>query len=220
VAVLGDSTYNISWTSMRERKLDSNRLTMLCLACSSSLPPKPAHDLFITECCGRTICPTCISSNPRLRRYNPCLSCLGGVDVLSSTSSRMSTHAANKDMVQDEDIYVLGDDEDDEEETQEVGSVTPSSGISPPAYQSTFSSSSSLTSESTLISQTTNASTSQTELVVTGEQLIPSKYYINPKDTLQGIALRYGINVRHTVSVSVITNMPHYHCDRVGNYAA
>jgi LysM repeat protein len=140
--------------------------------------------------------------------------------VLSSTSSRMSTHAANKDMVQDEDIYVLGDDEDDEEETQEVGSVTPSSGISPPAYQSTFSSSSSLTSESTLISQTTNASTSQTELVVTGEQLIPSKYYINPKDTLQGIALRYGINVRHTASVSVITNMPHYHCERVGNYAA
>jgi LysM repeat protein len=131
----------------------------------------------------------------------------------------MRTHAANEDMVQDEDIYVLGDDEEDEEETQEIGSVTPSSGISPPAYQSTFSSSS-LTSESTLTLQTTNASASQTEFVVTGEQLIPSKYYINPKDTLQGIALRYGINVRHTASVNVITNMPYYHCKRVGNYAA
>ncbi|OAX41162.1 hypothetical protein K503DRAFT_798195 [Rhizopogon vinicolor AM-OR11-026] len=179
-------------------KLDSNRSTTLCLACSSSLPPKSDQDLFITECCDRPICPACIGSNPRLRRYNPCLSCLSGVGVLGSTSSRARIHAVNNGpgIVQDEDVFVLGDDEDDEDEAQELGSVTSSSAIVPPAYQSAFSSSSSLTSESTLISQANDTPSGHTEVVVTGEQCIPSKYYINPSDTLQGIALRYAVNGR------------------------
>lgn len=148
-------------------------------------------------------------------RYNPCLSCLGGVGVLSSTSYTR-IHAADNGIVQDEDIFVLGDDEDD---VVELGSVTSSSVISPPAYQSALSSSSSLTSESTLISQTDDASSRHTEVVVTGEQPIPSKYYIKPRDTLQGIALRYAVNVRYIASIDAVTNL--YHAiERVESCAA
>jgi hypothetical protein len=124
--------------------------------------------------------------------------------------------------VQDEDVFVLGDDEDeheDEDEAQEIGSVTSSSAIVLPAYQSALSSSSSLTNESTLISQTNDTSAGHTEVFVTGDQCIPSKYYINPRDTLQGIALRYAVNVRYTMSINVITDLYHV-IERVGNYVA
>ncbi|KAH9063868.1 hypothetical protein EDB87DRAFT_1541379, partial [Lactarius vividus] len=60
----------------------------LCLACSSSLPPRLAAslgqspELFFTRCCGRPICPSCLTANPRLARYNPCLLCLGGMGAV------------------------------------------------------------------------------------------------------------------------------------------
>ena|SRR6267154_1325685 len=185
---------------MPEYKPDLIRSTVLCLACSSSLPPKSERDLFMTECCGRPICPVCISSNPRLRRYNPCLSCLGGVGVVSSASAR-NVCPPNNGTVQDEDIFVLGDDED-EDKRHELDSVSSSSSVSPPASSSTSSSTSSLTSESTLIIQTNDASAEHAEVVATGEQYIPSKYYIKPRDTLQGIALRYRFNVRYATGIN------------------
>ncbi|KAF8841787.1 hypothetical protein BDN67DRAFT_900700, partial [Paxillus ammoniavirescens] len=95
----------------------------LCLACSSSLPPKAqAGDIFLTPCCLRPICPSCLSSNPRLARYNPCLSCLGGAGVISASSSRrnvLGLSSLSKDVnidgsIRDEDMFVLGDDEDDD----------------------------------------------------------------------------------------------------------
>ncbi|KAG1750163.1 hypothetical protein EDB19DRAFT_1629171 [Suillus lakei] len=187
--------------------------TALCLTCSSSLPPKFDADLFITECCARPICPTCISSNPRLRSYNPCLSCLGGVGVISSASARNICAAIN-DTVRDEDIFILGDDEDDEDEAHELISVSPISEPAPPAYPLAVSSSSSLTSESIPITQTSNTSAGHAEVVVTGEQYIPSRYYINSRDTLQGIALRYGAHGRelcrlNNLPPSTLSTTPH-----------
>lgn len=165
------------------------RSTALCSTCSSCLPLKAAPDLFMTKCCARPICPTCISSNPRLRSYNPCLSCLGGVGVVSSAFLQ-NIRAANNHTVQDEDIFILGDDEDDEDEAHELASVSPISGPPPPAYPSSLSS---LNSESILTTQTSDTSAGY------AEDCIPSRYYINSRDTVQGIALRYGANVRYAV---------------------
>lgn len=126
---------------------------LLCLACSSSLPPprrteakrgdlpgasssisKLADTLveepFLTACCGRPICAACLSSNPRLARYNPCLHCLGGVAVVRSRSTPslpITTVAKSTDNmkphnidggVHDEDVFVLGDEDEDEEDDE------------------------------------------------------------------------------------------------------
>ncbi|KAJ7773159.1 hypothetical protein B0H16DRAFT_1233858, partial [Mycena metata] len=98
----------------------------LCLACSSSLPPKPTEPIFTTRCCTRPICPSCISANPRLARYDPCLACLGGVGVVGAATASSSgswnatlvqQSSRNVDgAVRDEDTFVLvNGDEDDEE---------------------------------------------------------------------------------------------------------
>ncbi|KAF8969244.1 hypothetical protein BDZ97DRAFT_1754835 [Flammula alnicola] len=120
-----------------------DRSTTLCLACSSSLPPLKGiassslsakldlNAIFITKCCQRPICPSCIASNPRLARYDPCLACLGGVGVVASSSGSVSnpmpalpgsktprTPDTNLNLdgaVRDEDTFILGDDDDDDE---------------------------------------------------------------------------------------------------------
>lgn len=131
-----------------------------------------------------------------------------------SSVSPQNIRAGNYDTVRDEDIFILGDDEDDEDETHELASVSPISEPAPPAYPSTFSSSSSLTGESIPIMQTSNASAGHAEVVVTDEQYISSRHYINSRDTLQGIALRYGANGRelcrlNNLPPSTLSTTPH-----------
>src|SRR5258708_3037122 len=113
----------------------------LCLACSSSLPPRlwkrttqpgvqsvqttpsssnsDSEPLFLTSCCGRPICPSCLTSNPRLARYNPCLACLGGVGAVGTKKLQLQGQhpvASNVDgAVRDEDVFVVGDEDEDEE---------------------------------------------------------------------------------------------------------
>ncbi|KAJ7931419.1 hypothetical protein B0H13DRAFT_2227942 [Mycena leptocephala] len=132
-------------------------MTTLCLACSSSLPPKSTQPIFTTPCCSRPICPQCISANPRLARYNPCLACLGGVGVRQQLTAPTSRNVDGA--VRDEDTFVLGDDEDDDQEPTDP---------QPPA---------------------TAPVESSPETPAT-----PSKYYIKRGDTLQGIALRFGLD--------------------------
>lgn len=121
-----------------------DRNTTLCLACSSSLPPlktlspsasssfgsnASSNGIYITKCCQRPICPSCIASNPRLARYDPCLACLGGVGAVDSKTTTPSTKSTFSNVntprtpdrnfnldgaVRDEDTFVLGDDDDDE----------------------------------------------------------------------------------------------------------
>ncbi|KAH9987333.1 hypothetical protein BJV74DRAFT_755503, partial [Russula compacta] len=95
----------------------------LCLACSSSLPPRlwnnstrrPSSELFLTRCCGRPICPSCLASNPRLARYDPCLACLSGIGALGSEKVRGQHQVApNVDgAVRDEDVFVVGEEDED-----------------------------------------------------------------------------------------------------------
>lgn len=128
-----------------------------------------------------------------------------------SSAFLQNIRAANNDTVQDEDIFILGDDEDDEDEAHELASVSPISGPAPPAYPSPLSS---LNSESILTTQTSDASAGHAEVVVTGEHCTPSRYYINSRDTLQGIALRYGANGRelcrlNNLPPSTLSTTPH-----------
>ncbi|KAF7330469.1 LysM domain-containing protein [Mycena venus] len=162
----------------------------LCLACSSSLPPKSTKTLFTTQCCDQPICHACIQANPRLARYNPCLACLGGVGVVGAGQSASSSStkqpvpsARNVDgAVRDEDTFAIGDDEDDDSEL-------PQYSLEPPAAPV----------ESSPTVQTSPA---------------PTQYYIKPNDTLQGIALRFKVAGQtlcrlNNLPPSTLTTTPH-----------
>ena len=205
---------------------DSSVMATLCLACSSSLPPRlwkqvqqrkrdnssgdasttgsgSSELLFLTRCCGRPICPSCLTSNPRLARYDPCLACLGGIGAIESGKPRGSlvgreSHhvASNIDgAVRDEDVFVVGD-EDEDEEVSEVyhgearGSEVPSATAPP----------------NNCPSEATGPPKSNVVCVdiiqkPDGEppdsnQTDPQgRYYIQPDDTLFGISLRLGVDV-------------------------
>ncbi|KAJ7494635.1 hypothetical protein B0H11DRAFT_1716815 [Mycena galericulata] len=109
----------------------------LCLACSSSLPPKSNEPIFTTPCCSRPICPPCIAANPRLARYDPCLACLGGVGVVGAGKATPQTREpASRNIdgaVRDEDTFVLGDDEDDEEVEPPQQPPAPVESSAPPS---------------------------------------------------------------------------------------
>lgn len=157
-----------------------NRNTALCLACSASLPPKN-NDIHITKCCRRPICPTCIGNNSRLTRYNPCLACLEGVDVVSSRSQSCSLllEVRNVDgAVRDAETFVVGDDDDaSDEETEEIVVSSPSD----PPYSS----------EDVELLKSVNVQ--EKEEITHPATLL--KYYVARNDTLRGIALRLGVEV-------------------------
>ena len=142
----------------------------LCLACCSSLPTKAVSgNVFTTQCCNRSICSQCVTSNPRLARYNPCLACLGGVGVIAAGNN--PAVGDNIDgSIRDEDNFVLGDDEDEEGD-----------GDAPPAY---------------LAVSVTRSNDPGVKDHGPTDKATPHRYYIQRSDTLQGIALRFGLNVR------------------------
>ncbi|KAJ7284890.1 hypothetical protein C8J57DRAFT_1432158 [Mycena rebaudengoi] len=161
-------------------------MSTLCLACSSSLPPKLNSPVFTTPCCNRPICPSCLASNPRLARYDPCLACLGGVEL----SSRNVDGA-----VRDEDTFVLGDSDEEEfdNDDNKGESKSPESGFNNLA--------------STIdIAETTKPAPDSTSA--------PPKYYIKRGDTLQGISLRFGLDGRelcrlNNLPPSTLSTTPH-----------
>lgn len=186
----------------RAAEIDQN--TTLCLACSCSLPPlkkSPSHSstsmavpqIFLTPCCYRPICSRCIAANQRLQRYDPCLACLGGVGVVRSGSGtpahqvREKVSSVNVDgAVRDEDTFVLGDADDDEEDDV-LSDTLPieQPERSHPAREGAHETA----STASILALTTEQPTEQPT------NTTPLKYYITRNDTLQGIALRYGLNV-------------------------
>lgn len=187
-------------------EIDQN--TTLCLACSCSLPPlkkasshpssssstsAAAPQIFLTPCCRRPICLGCISANPRLQRYDPCLACLGGVGVVRSGSgadqavarhTRENGASNNIDgAVREEDTFVLGDADDDEEDDAAPHEPRKSGIAEQPEPLHTALPIPEDPNNSTLTEQSSDTNA------------VPSKYYLTRNDTLQGIALRFGLNV-------------------------
>ncbi|KII89881.1 hypothetical protein PLICRDRAFT_108749 [Plicaturopsis crispa FD-325 SS-3] len=167
------------------------------MASSSSSHPYDGSGIFITRCCRRPICPACISSNPRLARYDPCLACFGGAGTTARSGGRSSVapeiaSAAPRNLdgaVRDEDTYVIGDDDEDEDEpaglhpstegpppysASAVDSFTPAPDAPPTPSSSAL--------ESPALEGDASTQVSQVE------------YYIKSDDTLKGIALRFGVN--------------------------
>ncbi|KAI0734216.1 hypothetical protein C8Q72DRAFT_455120 [Fomitopsis betulina] len=220
----------------------------LCLACSASLPPRKAlasptapkyrasnalDEIFMTECCQRPICPACVSTNPRLARYNPCLHCLGGVGAIRAAVPVDALRSGEKSVggrvnvdggVEDEDVYVLGDDDEDEEENTEgaaqrsvdgksAASDSPPPATPPPAYSEITSfrpphqllSSQPLPKEDRPVQATGYASSPSSSL---------QRYYIQSNDTLIGIALRFRIDGQtlcrlNDLPLSTLRTTPH-----------
>ncbi|WVW86577.1 hypothetical protein I302_108627 [Kwoniella bestiolae CBS 10118] len=103
---------------------------MSCQTCSSELTPITLKSSFLPPCCFTPICPNCITRNPRLKEYIPCLRCgdprtaelKGGGNL----TFPIRNGSGNRDVVGsngDEVVFEIGDDEDD----------------MPPEYQSTIS---------------------------------------------------------------------------------
>jgi hypothetical protein len=186
--------------------------TLLCLACSSCLPPRshlPGGDsIFSTPCCSRPICPTCINSNPRLTRYNPCLSCLAGVDAVGSSRKSLIYQNPNIDGgLRDEDAFRIGDDEDEDDETldnthearlsdfkeDKRNSSEPLPGDKHEDSMAARAGSSSVDGTSAL----PEMDFSRGDISSNPDNVdAPGKYYIQRGDTLNGIALRFNIDVR------------------------
>ena len=204
---------------MSQNSKSSTTTAPLCLACSSSLPPRlwkrattqqgaqsasgnDSELLFLTRCCGRPICPSCLTSNPRLARYNPCLACLGGVGALGTKKLPQGQHpvvASNVDgAVRDEDVFVVGDEDEEEDGFLEMDDgeaakapVTspPSEDAGPPEFD---------------VQVMSYAEPDKPDEPAQPTESNPGRYYIRPDDTLLGISLRLG------VEVSIITkSLPH-----------
>ena len=200
---------------------DSSTTAPLCLACSSSLPPRlwrrtleraassssgsrdsarrsGSEELFLTLCCGRPICPSCVTSNPRLVRYNPCLACLGGIGAVGSEKVLQGQHhaASNVDgAVRDEDVFVVGDEDEDEVSETHDGEATKAPGVRLPPSE---------VAEPLKPGITVGpcADPDGSDKAPDSDQGSPAsgRYYIRPDDTLLGISLRLGVDVSATMS--------------------
>ncbi|KAG6854379.1 hypothetical protein C0991_007370 [Blastosporella zonata] len=193
---------------------DIDRNTLLCFACSSSLPPPKKSPpgsgtstpgVFTTPCCQRLICPNCIEANPRLQRYNPCLACLGGVGVVRSLGStpRLGTGSNLDGAVRDEDVFVLGDEDNSDYEDEKEGDLTLVPDTSSPAQDNHV--------RAALQTKglTTGPPEGETPAVAVFESE-PSllKYHIAQSDTLQSIVLR-SPHLLHTRRYLILPSSAH-----------
>ncbi|EJU04790.1 hypothetical protein DACRYDRAFT_114113 [Dacryopinax primogenitus] len=173
----------------------------LCSTCSSSLPPSPhiQQQLHITPYCSRPICSTCLVRNPRLRTYDPCLGCLGGVGAVSGRGRR------------EEEVWVLGgsdDDEEEEEEEEEEGEEEEKDSQSEKDRQSEGKDNDRKPQEQDLPKandtpnpqralppkDTPTPEPANPDTHASTEPLQPQRHLILPTDTLLGLAIKYRVD--------------------------
>ncbi|KAG6900218.1 hypothetical protein C0993_001287 [Termitomyces sp. T159_Od127] len=126
-------------------------------------------------------------------RYNPCLACLGGVDVVwksnLDTSSRPGERPNLDGAVREEDTFVLGEDDSDYEVEKEDSPIdSPNRNLSL-AVQDAIE-----TSTHGLVQRPTSPRTEEEGMGQDISESSPLKYYIAQSDTLQGIVLRFGLD--------------------------
>jgi len=172
----------------------------------------------------------------RLARYDPCLFCLGGVSLVGMNSLSSSQGQRFTDMpksadvningeVRDQDTFVLGDDEEEEGNGEERpdfldGGETDWASISspaPPLYESMvdpWKEESPPHEIATPMSDSTCLAEEPSSKPIEADNTRPYKYYINQRDTLQGLSLRFGIDSHeickmNNLSPSTIRMTPH-----------
>ncbi|KAJ3537552.1 hypothetical protein NM688_g6670 [Phlebia brevispora] len=226
----------------------TSNTTTLCLACSSSLPPRRVHpsasssklsssesDVFLTPCCKRPICPKCLASNPRLARYNPCLHCLGGVAVVGVRTSSSFQNSTKADIsapqnidggMHDQDVFILGDEDDDEYLTQKQDMLDAKEGTAGSSSESSTGPSTPPPPYEEFTPEIAPPDIVSSELG--GKEYLgpidgdtkpmqagaPTKYYIKPRDTLLGISFKYGVDGRllcrlNGLPPSTLSTTPH-----------
>ncbi|KAK1227872.1 hypothetical protein PQX77_009115 [Marasmius sp. AFHP31] len=184
--------------------------TLLCLACSSCLPPRSsAQKTFYTPCCQQPICAACISSNPRLTRYNPCLLCLAGVDAVGA-KAKADVKLKDKNVdgsVRDEDTFVLVDDDDDDDDEQIEESTSKDEVPVPaePVAAANNEQESQLNQQGVVGQSESHASTAPPR---------QAQYHIKRGDTLQGIIFKFAVNREelcrlNRLPLSTLTTTPH-----------
>ena len=189
-----------------------------------------SEQLFLTRCCGRPICPSCLTSNPRLARYDPCLACLGGIGAVGTKKKLQgqyltASESSNVDgAVRDEDVFVVGGDEDedgDEDGASEpdddgeaakassAASSPPFEGAGPPAPD-------------VQVGPFAEPDKPDAPTELTGSnQGSPERYYIRPDDTLLGISFRLGIDVSTTItSLPLPSGIIPHRANRAERYAS
>lgn len=208
---------------------DLNLHNVLCLACSSSIPSRN-QAVHITNCCNQVICSNCIQANPRLTTYDPCLVCMDGIGasqsklktqntptrIINNSKSLLHPTTINDDS---ETMFVLGDDSDEDGEEQETSNPLQSPLPKPPAYQEAVNSSimdnpqpsTSLPSHPDTFSPASDPSAISVSAT--------PKYYINPHDTVHGIALHFGVDVGFLLRVHCSNNITHVPSKRHENFA-
>jgi hypothetical protein len=154
----------------------------LCLACSSSLLIKGDDNRFKTECCSRVICDRCLTRNPRLGRYNPCIACSGGANVLQSSGKT----GLEVNGVAEDSMFVVGDDEDVEDRLELSEVDTPSLRDEDAGKE-----------RSVAIPSTKIGSEFAPLSVPTADdaQKRTQQHFIKRGDTLLGLAFKYGVDV-------------------------
>ncbi len=158
----------------------------LCIGCANSISATSSAELSTTPCCNRKICSRCDATNPRLKTYNPCLSCFRAVDVVTSAPETNKKALKVGDVDPDEVFVVGGDDEDDDDQAP------------PPTYNELESATQVAEAgfaSANILAPEVQASGTESGAGAQAAAYSNSEYWIKPKDTLSGIALRYGVDV-------------------------
>ena len=100
---------------------------MLCQTCSSTIPPSAEVTAWRTECCQKLICHRCISLNPRLKAYDPCLYCGDLISAQGLDRVRRGRERVNRESTDRENVFVIDDEDDEDQKGDGRGN--------PPAYE-------------------------------------------------------------------------------------
>ncbi|KZT41198.1 hypothetical protein SISSUDRAFT_347202 [Sistotremastrum suecicum HHB10207 ss-3] len=184
--------------------------TDLCLTCSCSIRNhSPQSVPFNTSCCHRSICQSCLANNPRLRLYNPCLFCLGGVDAVKTPNFQPFSAVAE---TSENDVFILGDLEDEEPTSvqQEIvqGQIDiprshPDSTSIVPLLKASGPTTFSESAPSEPVGGETDAAARTESNTIALPNGLMSRYYIKPLDTLVGISLKFSIDGRKLTFIDI-----------------
>jgi len=137
-----------------------------------------------------------------LARYDPCLACFGGVGAVGSERVWGQHHVeSNVDgAVRDEDVFVVGDEDEEEDSEMHDGGTAktlavkpPPSGVAKPLEHGDISPGAGPRAD-----RDSDPNMNTSDESPDSNQGGPGRYYIQPNDTLLGISFRLGVDVSST----------------------